>query len=105
MAVRKSIFIVFVFLVAGLFIALWVNSFWETLPYDSYKTGESIEGFPFENTSMTVNGFSTFPDETFPETATDIFVNVTIQRLGDYSSQNLFAEATNKSLFGLSNQF
>ena len=96
---RNKVLIVSVLFVAVLIIALSAYGYWETLPYASYKIGEPIEGFPFESTSMTVNGFSVAPDVTFPTEAIDIFVNVTVQRLGSNPGQSEFAESLIKHLF------
>lgn len=89
-------------LLIGVFLVFVVSSFlyryWESIPYTNYKTGEEISGFPFSNTSMTVTGFSTAPDITFPRSSTDIFVNITIRRTANIN-QSLFPEPLNKHLY------
>ncbi len=79
---RNKVLIIVIVLVTALIIASFINSYWETLPYASYKTGEEIAGIPYPATSMTVNGYTTTPDRTFPNSSTDYYVNVTIQRMG-----------------------
>jgi len=79
-------------------ISSFLYSYWESIPYARYKTGEDINAFPFGGSSMTVNGFSTAPDITFPQSSTDIYVNITIRR-SENINQNAFPEtSSNKHL-------
>jgi hypothetical protein len=95
---RNKILVIVTLVIIAFLIASFVNSYWETIPYARYKTGEEITGFPYGTTSMTVNGFSTAPDITFPQSSTDIFVNVTIHYLGSNSKPSAFPGDSNKFL-------
>ena len=88
----------FLVIVAVLIISILAYGYWQTMPYANYKINEAIDGFPFESTSMTVIGFATAPDVTFPAGATDIFVNVTVQRLAS-PNQGVVADTSGKHLF------
>ncbi len=66
--------------------------------------GEEIIGFPYGGTSMTVNGFSMTPDRTFPQSSTDIWVNVTIHSLGSNQNQSRFPNHGERKFLVLSFQ-
>jgi hypothetical protein len=96
--VRQKVLLIVGIILAIIIIASFINSYWETIPYARYKTGEEIVGFPYGSTSMTVNGFTTAQDITFPESSISIFVNVTIHKLGINQNQSEFPEPSNKFL-------
>ncbi len=96
---RNKVLKIAAIIIVILVIASIINSYWQTLPYASYKTGEEITGIPLLATSMTVNGFTTAPDKTFPDSSTDIYVNVTIRRLESNQNPSIIANAPNKHLF------
>jgi hypothetical protein len=75
-----------------------VYSYWESLPYASYKIGDEIKGFPVDGISMTINNFSTSPDLTFPESSKDIFLNVTLRNLSGHSVYFNHDESASKYL-------
>jgi hypothetical protein len=76
--IAVSIFILLILVVS------LVYSYWESLPYASYKIGDEIKGFPADGISMTITNFSTSPDLTFPTTSEDVTLNVTIRNLASY---------------------
>jgi hypothetical protein len=97
--VRNKVLTIVVLIIVAFVIASFVNSYWETLPYASYSIGDEIIGVPFPTTSMTINGYSTASDTTFPESSTDIYVNVTIRRLDNNQNPSRNAQTPNKHLY------
>lgn len=60
-------------------------SYWESLPYATYKIGDEIKGFPIDGTSITITNFSISQTNLpFPNSST-VVLNVTIQNLADYT--------------------
>jgi hypothetical protein len=93
-------------LIAILIVVSLVNSYWETLPYSTYKIGDEIKGFPIEEISITFTNFSISPDINFPETSKDVTFNVTIKNLASYSLffnqsdvQTKFDQVSSKQLY------
>ena len=60
-------------------------SYWESLPYATYKIGDEIKGFPIDGISTTITNFSISQTNLpFPNSST-VILNVTIQNLADYT--------------------
>jgi hypothetical protein len=78
---KRKIWLIALTFVAMIVVVSLVNSYWETLPYATYKIGDEIKGFPVDGTSITFANFSTSPDLIFPETSKDITFNITIKNL------------------------
>ncbi len=58
-------------------------SYWESLPYATYKIGDEIKGFPIDGISITITNFSISQTNLpFPNSST-VILNVTIQNLAD----------------------